>query len=126
MRPCLCLIALLLVCATVAQADEPTPLFDGCRWIFPRLRDEWRQRCCWCPDDYCPKSLPCVPCNLKGCVDDYCPKSLPCAACNAKGCVDDYWPKTCPIFLWKPCSSCLSCGPLEENAGPCRRCQSKP
>jgi hypothetical protein len=105
----LCLVA-LLAALPAAHADERRLLFDGCRWHFPRLAEEWRQRACWCPDDYCRKKLPCTPCNAKGCVDDYCRKKLPCTPCNAKGCVDDYCPKGCAIFLWKPFEPWYRCG----------------
>ena len=99
MRPCLCVAVLLVTCAPRAHADDPRPLFDGCRWAFPKLCDEWRQRCCWCPDDYCPKTLPCVPPNAKGCVDDYCPRN-------------------CPLFLGRLCEPWYSCGP--PRCGPSR------
>jgi len=94
-----------------AKAQEPWILFDGCRWAFPNLCKQWQERKCWCPDDYKPKSLPCMPLNPKGCVDDYCRKSLPCVAPNAKGCMDDYCPKMCPIFLGKLCEPWYQCGP---------------
>ena len=99
MRPCLCVAVLLVTCAPRAHADDPRPLFDGCRWAFPKLRDEWRQRCCWCPDDYCPKTLPCVPPNAKGCVDDYCPRC-------------------CPLFLGRLCEPWYTCG--APRCGPSR------
>ena len=111
MRPCLCLVVLLVTCAPRAHADDPRPLFDGCRWAFPKLCDEWRQRRCWCPDDYCPKKLPCVPPNARGCVDDYCPKTLPCVPPNPKGCVDDYCPRCCPLFLGSLCEPWYTCSP---------------
>jgi hypothetical protein len=111
MRPCLCLVALLVTCVPVARAEEPRQLFDGCRWAFPKLCEQWHQRCCWCPDDYCAKPLPCVPPNAKGCVDDYCRKPLPCVPPNAKGCVDDYCPRTCPLFLGRLCEPWYTCGP---------------
>jgi hypothetical protein len=127
MRPWICLAALLVTSAARAHADEPRLLFDGCRWVFPHLRDEWRQRCCWCPNDYCPKTLPCVPPNAKGCVNDYCPKSLPCVPPNPKGCVDDYCRKTCPLTLGKVCEPWYICGaPQGCGAEPCRSCPSKP
>ena len=92
MRPCLCLIVLLATCAAPAHAGEPRPLFDGRHWYFPQLCAEWRWRRCWCPDDYCRKTLPCVPPNAKGCVDDYCPK-------------------TCPLLLDRLCEPWYTCGP---------------
>jgi hypothetical protein len=109
-----------------ARAQEPGMLFDGCRWAFPSLCKQWQERKCWCPDDYCTKTLPCVPPNRKGCVDDYCPKPLPCVTPNAKGCVDDYCPKTCPLFLGKLCEPWYTCGQLNDGGtGTCRSCRSK-
>ena len=53
---------------------------------------------CCCPDDYCRKPLPCVPCGpLRWLCDDYCRKSLPCVPCQCLGvCPDDYCRKPCP------------------------------
>ena len=127
MRPCLSLVALLVVAAPFAQADEPWLMFDGSHWTIPKLREQWRQRSCWCPNDYCPKTLPVVPANPKGCVDDYCRKSLPFVPPNAKGCVDDYHPKTCPLLLGNLCEPGYSCSsPEHTGAGTCQRCTSKP
>jgi len=101
-----------------ARAQSPQPLFDGCHWKYPRLRLLWQQRKCWCPDDYCPKTLPCVSPNAKGCVDDYCPKTLPCVTANPKGCVDDYCPKSCPILFPSNCEPWYRCGPAQTGAMP--------
>lgn len=119
------LLAALGCCQFSARAEEPWVLFDGCKWSFPKLCDEWKQRCCWCNDDYCPKQMPVPPCPVKGCVDDYCPKTLPCTLPAAKGCVDDYCPKMCPLLLWRCCGPCCTCGPPEETCGPCRPAKSK-
>ena len=74
----------------------------------PRCCDA--RRCCTCPDDYCPKPLPCVPCAPRGCCDDYCAKPLPCVPCALRGCCDDYCPKPCCIYL-PPCwPAWYSCG----------------
>jgi hypothetical protein len=68
------------------------------------------RRCCTCPDDYCPKPLPCVPCAPRGCSNDYCPKPLPCVPCAPRGCCNDYCPKPCCIYL-PPCwPAWYSCG----------------
>jgi hypothetical protein len=115
---CVCAVALFLMCAAAGQADEPRPLTDGCHWTFPGLREDWAHRQCWCPDDYCRKSLPCVPANEKGCVDDYCRKSIPCVPANPKGCVDDFCRKTCPIFLGSLCEPWYRCGPDACPGGP--------
>ena len=59
--------------------------------------------CCVCPDDYCPKPLPCVPCAPRGKCDNYCRKPLPCAPCVGGYCgPDDYCPKPCNFYL-PPC-----------------------
>lgn len=110
-------VAALLMLAWLgsAGAGEPPPLvvFDGQHWHFPKLCEEWHGWKCWCPDDYHPKSLPCVPPNPKGCVDDYCPKCLPCVPPNPKGCVDDYCPKCCPLVIPRCCGPSCTCGPPE-------------
>jgi hypothetical protein len=110
MRLYLSLVALLILGAC-ARADEPWLLFDGCHWTFPKLCEQWRQRSCWCPNDYCPKTLPHVTPNPLGCVDDYCKKTLPCVGPNGRGCVDDYCPKTCPLFLGNLCEPWYRCPP---------------
>jgi hypothetical protein len=112
MKPILPLCAVVLaLSAPLAHAQAPQPLFDGSRWWFPSLRQQWQQRQCWCPDDYCRKQLPNVSCVPRGCVDDYCPKSLPTVPCPPKGCVDDYCPKHCPLILGKTCEPWYTCGP---------------
>jgi hypothetical protein len=103
------LIVAMLVWLHSARAQQL--LFDGCQWSFPRLRDLWQHRKHWCPDDYRPKTLPCVPPNACGCVDDYCPKKPPRVSPNPKGCLDNYCPKTCPIFLRSDCEPWCTCGP---------------
>jgi hypothetical protein len=102
-----CLVALFVMSAFASAAE---PLYDGCRWYLPRLRQEWNARKCWCPDDYDRKKQPCVSPNQKGCVDDYCRKSLPCVPPNPKGCKDDYCPKNCPLYLGCLCQPWYSCG----------------
>lgn len=112
---------LLLVFSTggFALADDGTfVLFDGGTWHFPKLLESWHARKCWCPDDYCPKRLPAVPCVPKGCVDEYCRKSLPCVPVNQKGCVDDYCPKACPIILWRCSNAPYTCGPAQNGCAP--------
>ena len=111
MRRVILLAAILLASSSMARADGPWLLFDGCRWNPPDLCAEWRQRHCWCPDDYCGKGLPCVPPNPKGCVDDYCKKGLPCVPPNPTGCVDDYCRKTCPLWFGSQCQPWYTCGP---------------
>lgn len=110
--------ALFLGMAGRAAADVWLfPMFDGCRWRFPNLCEEWRHRCCCC-DDYIPKCQPAVPPNPKGCIDDYCRKCCPKVPPVPKGCCDDYRPRCCPLYLWKPCEPWYTCGP-PEVCGPC-------
>jgi hypothetical protein len=63
-----------------------------------------------CPDDYCPKPLPCVPC-LSCCrtCDDYCRKPMPCVPCLpcCRTC-DDYCRKPLPCLCW-PCNPGYKC-----------------
>jgi hypothetical protein len=63
---------------------------------------------CGCPDDYCPKPLPCVPClKLGGVADDYCPKPWPCIPCwRPCGVADDYCTKPLPCL---PCPAPGGC-----------------
>jgi hypothetical protein len=117
----------ILAWSSSARAQAPQVLFDSCHWSWPKLRDQWQQRQCWCPDDYCGKALPCVPPNARGCMDDYCGKALPCVPPNAKGCVDDYCPKKCPLFLGKLCEPWYTCGRGREcAAATCQTHTSKP
>ncbi len=57
-----------------------------------------------CPDDYCPKPAPDVPC-LQSCTtcDDYCPKCPPQIPCVPRGCqCDDYDCKDLPTVSCPP------------------------
>jgi hypothetical protein len=105
----LCFILLTVACATHAAADEPRPLFDGRNWAMPGLREEWRCRQTWFPNEYRCKPLPHVGPAPKGCVNDYCPKPLPAVTANAKGCGNDYCPKACPLVLGKLCEPWYTC-----------------
>ena len=53
---------------------------------------------CCCPNDYCRKPMPCVPCPVpRGCADTYCRKPMPCVPCPAPcGCGETYCPKPFP------------------------------
>ncbi len=88
------LASLVLGLGLVAAAEGAEP---GCRWWWPSCL---RFSCCpCCPDDYCPKKLPCVPCPLKYCGrDDYCPKACP------------IYPPPCPP-PWYTCVPAGNCGP---------------
>jgi hypothetical protein len=78
-------------------------------------RDWWccGKPCPSCPNDYCPKSLPLVPCpsRIHG-PDDYCPKRLPCTRPVTCFGADDYCPRPCPITVprcpppWYSCGAC--------------------
>jgi hypothetical protein len=111
-------LAIMAAWSPAVRAEEAWPLFDGCHWSFPSLCDLWRQRCCWAPDDYCRKHLPCPPPCVGGCIDDYHGKCLPSVPCNLRGCVDDYCSKNCPILLPGNCDPCCTPGP-KVNAPSC-------
>jgi hypothetical protein len=108
------LFVAMVVSRPSARAQTPHLLFDGCQWSFPKLCDLWQQRKHWCPDDYCPKSSPCITPNASSCRDDYCPKKLPCVPPNPNGCLDDYRCKTCPILLRSNCEPWYACGPMQN------------
>jgi hypothetical protein len=79
---------------------------------------------CCCPDDYCRKPLPCIPCLRLCCVpDDYCPKPLPCVPCLSLGCCpDDYCPKPLPSVCWPVVNRQLyRCPPGMDKPGTDRR-----
>ena len=96
---------LLLSLGASVQASEP----GASRWCWP-----WSPSYCSCPrcpDDYCSKPMPPIPCAVH-CFgpDDYCPKKLP-IVCFVK-CfgVNDYCPKACPVVQPLCCPASYSCG----------------
>jgi hypothetical protein len=73
---------------------------------------------CCCPDDYCRKPMPCIPCvRLQGCCDDYCPKPEPCAPrfCTPR-CPDDYCPKPLPQLCWPVNKQFYRCPPSPASS----------
>jgi hypothetical protein len=109
-------LAIVIVIAGLASclaAYATEPLL--CRQESPCCPSTWCEGCCQpiccCPDDYCPKEKPCVPC-LRGpwCCDDYCRKSLPCLPCTPLGrCCDDYCDKPCPACPPRLCAAVNRC-----------------
>jgi hypothetical protein len=67
-----------------------------------------------CPDDYCRKPMPCVPCPCNTwCPDDYCRKPMPCVPClNTTWCADDYCRKPMPCV-------CYPASPVKYSCGSC-------
>jgi hypothetical protein len=65
-----------------------------------------------CPDDYCRKPMPCVPCPPCGsCCNDYCRKPMPCVPCpQGCWCPDDYCRKPMPCLCWPPSPVKYTCG----------------
>jgi hypothetical protein len=65
-----------------------------------------------CPDDYCRKPMPCVPCPPPCCCpDDYCRKPMPCVPCLPPNCCpDDYCRKPMPCLCWPASPVKYSCG----------------
>ena len=81
----------------------------------------WCDGCCLpkacCPDDYCRKPVPHVPCQSHCCCkDDYCRKPLPHVPCLSSCCCpDDYCPKPCPPCPPHLCQQDYTCGPCETK-----------
>jgi len=75
---------------------------------------------CRCPDNYCPKPCPCIPCPaLPASPDCYCPKPPPCPPCLCLSwCPDNYCPKPCPQFCWPVNRQFYRCGPDDCEAAP--------
>lgn len=72
---------------------------------------------CRCPDDYCPKPLPCPPCPVRVTADDYCAKPMPCIPCLClKPCPDDYCEKPLPRFCWPVNREYYRCPPGTDAA----------
>src|SRR5271168_897950 len=63
-----------------------------------------------CPDDYCRKPVPCVPCPLFGCCPNYCRKPIPCVPCPRLGGCSAYCRKPIPCLCWPPLPAIYSCG----------------
>jgi len=64
-----------------------------------------------CPDDYCSKRLPCVPCaRMTCCCGDNCGKPFPRICCVTCCGPDDYCPKPLPCLCWPALPAPLSCG----------------
>ena len=77
---------------------------------------------CCCPNDYCRKPLPCVPCGpLEWLRDDYCRKPMPCVPCPCiGGCPDDYCRKPCPDLCRPLDRQNYRCGPPDSPVtSPC-------
>lgn len=113
-----CLITLLLGLAwaspTLAQAPHGHRLGGLYNWrVCPPVG--------CCPDDYCKKVSPLIPCLPRcGSCDDYCRKSMPCLTDVGRcGTCDDYCRKGLPCLLCPPWSPYLQCGPPDCHY-PCR------
>ena len=118
-RPFACsFVVAYIVCSTICLGGEPK-----------HSKPCGREQCCCpppigcCPDDYCRKPWPCIPC-LSGCFecDNYCRKPFPCIPCLS-GCFecDNYCRKPYPDFCWpvsrdlKCVSSCERCDDCESH-----------
>ena len=96
-------VLLIVASARLAAAAESGPISTCCE----------ARSCCTCPDNYCPKPLPCVPCAPLGQCDCYCPKPMPCTSPLRYCGPNDYCPKPCCLYL-PPCwPAWYSCGALE-------------
>jgi hypothetical protein len=68
-----------------------------------------------CPDNYCKKPMPRVPCpNWCGTPDNYCEKPMPCVPCpNWCGCPGNYCKKPCPSICLTRLWQFYRCPPCE-------------
>lgn len=69
-----------------------------------------------CPDNYCKKPMPCIPCpKWCGSPDDYCKKPMPCIPCpNWCGCPDNYCKKPMPNLCLPRNWQFYRCPPCES------------
>ncbi|MFL5340396.1 MAG: hypothetical protein ACJ8F7_09615 [Gemmataceae bacterium] len=86
-------IALAVIVAGHAAAGDPA-------WPWWCVLYPAHRPCPSCPDDYCPKPLPCVRGTPPGCADDYGLKPLPCVRGVSCLGANDYCPKR-PVAV--PC-----------------------
>ena len=90
------------------------PVAAGAAEIGPSAPCCEARCCCTCPDDYCPKPLPCVPCVLLGKCDCYCRKPMPCPPCPLGYCgPNDYCPKPYSICLPLCSPAWYTCGAVQ-------------
>jgi hypothetical protein len=107
----LCVTACLVVASVVSQvrADDPPGgwrLWPGHHSLHPP--------CMMCPDDYCPKPMPCsAPFKYCG-PDDYCCKTMPCVAPFKYCGPNDYCCKPLPPILPLCPTPLYTCGPPPE------------
>jgi hypothetical protein len=103
-----------------AATNGPQPAPSGCGTCqdsFPLLRG--------CPDDYCPKPMPGVPCIRCGEPDDYCRKPCPhIIRLSACGGPNDYDRKPCPPPCRPMCTSNYVCISLRQCSS--TQCQQEP
>ena len=109
---------LVLVMVLAAPSPPPVQAVDpGAHWWWPL-----HVRCPGCPDDYCAKKLPPVPCpfGVAG-PDDYCAKPLPWVAPFKYCGVDDYCQKPLPTVVpcYPPWYTCGVPARHVENASSC-------
>ncbi len=107
-------LLLCLVASTSAQAVDWEKIFC-LPWSVPQCV---KPTCC---DDYCPKSMPCVPQVRCFTCDDYCPKSAPCVKKICRFGCDDYCYK-CPPRLLCPPTTFLKCAPSSSSCSACKQC----
>jgi hypothetical protein len=92
-------------------------------WLLPRQGQHFAPSYCppqcGCPDDYCKKPVPCIPCLPRcGGPDDYCKKPWPFVPCLPRcGGPDDYCKKPLPYLLCPGWSPFLNCGIPEPCGG---------
>lgn len=106
-------LGIILLMLTAAQTQLASA-FGGepCDSCVGKPRIGIRQSPC-CPDDHCPKPLPCV-CDVPACCPDtFCRKPCLVLPCPTKArCPDDYCRKSIPKTCSSPYSHWYKCVPL--------------
>jgi hypothetical protein len=111
-----------LVLGVLAFIGPGSDLLAGDRAVPPLGAELRCARCmtvpCCCPDNYCRKPPPCIPCPVLGrCPDNYCPKPLP-GVCGPApgGCAVPYCRKPLPKLCWDVDRQFYRCPPPERGA----------
>jgi hypothetical protein len=93
-------------------------------WLCPGI--SLHRPCLCCPNDYCPKPIPCISPFCCCGPDDYCTKPLPCVRPFCCSQCDDYCAKPCPTIsqCYTPPGS--TCGSTDCCYSSCQQsCETK-
>jgi hypothetical protein len=105
------LLVTLSPCHLVTLSSAQAPVPPNNPWC-PSACCSWKSRRAWCPNDYCPKSLPAPPPAPPFVFpNDYCKKTLPSPPPVPPCCLpNDYCKKPCPIRIGPCVEPWYTCG----------------